>query len=137
MGGMTNTNPSNNHELSHKIEQLVQEHLESSRRQATEALERAFGTELVAGKVQRAERTRSLGKRRGKKEVAALGERFYEAVCEKPGESMKVLAEVLVAAPRELHRPVTLLKEAGRIRTVGKRQFMRYFPMVAEARASA
>jgi hypothetical protein len=74
---------------------------------------------------------------RAPEEVAALGERFYEAVCAKPGERMMVLASDVVASARELRRPVALLKRSGRVRSVSARDLTRYFPMTTKAAASA
>lgn len=68
--------------------------------------------------------------------MAALGERLYEAVCAKPGETMSVLAPIVGATPRELQVPATHLKKAGRIRSVGQKQQTRYFPMVKNASKS-
>jgi hypothetical protein len=61
-------------------------------------------------------------------EVSAVAERLYRAVCAHPGESMAVLADELGAPARELHRPMALLKQAGRVRSVGQRHQTRYFP---------
>ena len=60
----------------------------------------------------------------------ALAERFHELLCERPGETMAVLAAELELTPRELHRPVARLKRAKLVRTVGERNHTRYFPMV-------
>ena len=69
--------------------------------------------------------------------MAALGERICDAVYAKPGETMTVLAAELGASARELHRPMALLKRAGRVRSAGARHLTRYFPMVDGAAASA
>lgn len=132
---MTNTNTTQ--DLARRIERLVQEHISDIHVAAQAALERAFAAEVEAKRRPRqpAERPRSTGKRRASAEVAALGERFYEAVCERPGEAMAVLAPVVGATARELHRAVTVLKRAGRIRSVGSRNATRYFPMLGEAAA--
>jgi len=49
---------------------------------------------------------------------------------------MTVLAAAVGATARELHRPVTLLKRSGRIRSVGNRSGARYFPLSGEASAA-
>jgi hypothetical protein len=46
---------------------------------------------------------------------------------------MIVLAPVVGSTARELNRPVSLLKRAGRIRSVGTRHATRYLPMAREA----
>ena len=71
----------------------------------------------------------------GAGEVAALGEQFYAAVCEKPGETMMVLAHEVGMTPGELKVPVARLRRSGRLRCVGRKSHMRYFPMVGEAKA--
>jgi hypothetical protein len=115
--------------LEERIEQLVREHIASMQRNAREALERAFAgaTSPRPGRV-----TRGHGdggrKRRAPTEVSAIGERLYRAVCARPGEGMGVLARELGASVRELHRPMALLKKAGRVRSVGQRSLTRYFP---------
>ena len=73
------------------------------------------------------------GRRRASDEIRALSERFYEALCRTPGETMTVLAPMVGSTARELNRPVFLLKGAGRIRSVGTKHATRYFPMAREA----
>jgi hypothetical protein len=116
-------------ELDQRIEQLVREHIESMQRKAREALDRAFAaaTSPRPGRV-----SRGAGdgghKRRAPTEVSAIGERLYRAVCARPGEGMGVLARELGASVRELHRPMALLRKAGRVRSVGQRSLTRCFP---------
>jgi len=132
------SNTTSNQELGERIEQLVQQHIEASRGAAQQALERAFAS-AAAGPAKKRPRpqARSAGdKRRTPDEIAALGERFYQTMCAKPGETMTVLAADLGASAGELNRPMTLLKQAGRVRTAGARNHTRYFPMVNEAAAS-
>ena len=71
--------------------------------------------------------------RRTPEEIAELGERFYAAVCAKPGEKMRVLSVEVGASADELHRPMTLLKREGRVRSVGQRPQTRYFPMASDS----
>ena len=73
------------------------------------------------------------GRRRGPAEMAALGERLYEAVCAQPGETMSVLAPEIGKTPRELQRPMLALKRAGRVRSVGQRHQTRYYPAVVQS----
>ena len=70
--------------------------------------------------------------RRTPAEMAAVDGRLYEAVCAKPGESKAVLAAEVGMSARELDRPMSHLKDAGKVRTVGQRHLARYFPLVAE-----
>jgi hypothetical protein len=117
-------------DLGEQIEQLVEEHIAASRRTAQEALERAFGRASARTAPPTTQRLRAKGKKRPSSDIATLGERFYRAVSARPGESMMVLAVELGASARELHRSVSLLKRAGRVRAVGSRALTRYFPMV-------
>ena len=51
---------------------------------------------------------------------------------------MVLIASQLGATVRELHHPMTVLKRAERVRSVGRKQHMRYFPAVnGSAEASA
>lgn len=131
--GMTHPNQT----LSEQIEQLVREHLEASRRAAAQAVERAFSSSSSSPGSKTARTTgRAIGCRRAPAEVSALGERLYEAVCAEPGETMRVLGPRLGATPRELHRPMMVLKRAGRVRSIGERHQTRYFPAVVRASES-
>ena len=76
-----------------------------------------------------AKRPRPPSRRRSPEEIAALGERLYEAICRHPGETMAVIAPVVGASPGELRRPSVLLRREGRVRSVGQRHAMRYFPL--------
>ena len=127
--------------LSEQIEQLVREHIEATHRTAAAAIERAFSSSPRArahSRKQTSRRTsRASGGRRSPAELSALGERLHEAVCAHPGETVSVLAPKLGKTPRELQRPMTALKRAGRVRSVGQRHQTRYFPTVARAVANA
>lgn len=126
-------------ELDQRIEQLVRDHIAAVHRAAREALERAFvssrgpidagGNAARVRELTRTERPSPKGgKRRAPAEVSAMGERIYQAVCTHPGESMAALAKELGAPARELQRPMALLRQAGRVRSVGQRDQTRYFP---------
>jgi hypothetical protein len=124
--------------LQDQIERLVREHIASSRRAVTAAVERAFGSATDS----RRKRTRDVpnkareSRRRPPEEVAALGERLYRAICANPGAAMSTLAPHVGATPRELNRPAILLRRAGRVRSVGQRHATRYFPVAARAERS-
>src|SRR6266851_8594315 len=132
---MTNTN--GYEDLGKRIERLVAEHIAESRRAAQDAVERAFAVAVgVPGSPSRRSKSTDVSHRRASTDVAALAERFYRAVCAKPGETMTVLGPEVGASARELHRSVTLLRREGRVRAVGHRRFMRYFPMANGAAVS-
>jgi hypothetical protein len=121
-----------NQPLSEQIEQLVNEHVGAMRREAAAAVERAFSLSAGPNRSRSASKPARAGwRRRARSELAALGERLYEAVCAQPGETMAVLAPKLGETPRELHRPMAALKRAGRVRSVGQRHQTRYYPTVA------
>lgn len=118
--------------MQREIERVVREHLVASERAAAVAVERAF---LVSASPPTSRRSGATSKtttvRRTSTEIAMLGERLYETVCAHPGVTMKALIAQLGGSARELHRPMTLLKRQGRIRSVGQRNQTRYFPMVS------
>jgi hypothetical protein len=133
-----------NHDLAEQIEQLVRKHIESTRAAAAAAFERAFAStprtaidtprDCSAG----AGRARaSTAPRRSVEEVLALAEQFYAVLCRNPGETIATLAPQVGASPRALERAVARLKRAGRVRTVGERQFTRYFPMTTTSAVPA
>jgi hypothetical protein len=121
--------------LGERIERLVQEYISETRIAARAAMDRAFATsagEKAKKQDQQAKRRTSSSSRRPSAELVAIGERLYAAMCDAPGETMTVLAPAVGCSARELHRPMSLLKQAGRVRTVGNRQGTRYYPMVGE-----
>jgi hypothetical protein len=121
-------------ELVEQIEHLVQTHIEEMRTAAAAAVERGFGTRAHAGRAavtvtSRLEASRRIAPRRAAEDLAVLGERFYAALCRRPGETMTTLAPQVGASPRALQVAVARLKRAGRVRAVGQRQHTRYFPL--------
>lgn len=120
-------------DLGQRIEQMIKQHIATSQACAQQAVARAF-TSAASGStpVVTPRRARSSpGRKRPSADIAALGEQFHQAVCAKPGEIMTVLSVDVGATARELSRPVTLLRRAGRIRAVGSRHLTRYFPLSA------
>ena len=128
----------NSKNLAKRIEQLVREHIAASRKEARAALERAFAEadSEPAERSQETKRTRQSKQRRTPAEIAAVGEQLYAAICETPGETMMVLAQMVGVTPRDLSVPVGRLKQAGRVRSAGQRSHTRYFPMVGDAQAA-
>lgn len=126
-------------DLGERIERIVREYISDSQIAAQAAMERAFASHAQAhprrGRSQSPTPSRSGRKRRSSAQVEALAERFYQAVCEHPGETMAVLSGLVGSTARELHRSVTVLKNAGRLRSVGSRSATRYFPMLDQAAA--
>jgi hypothetical protein len=123
-------------ELEKQIEEMVAAHVASLRKSAQSAVERAFAAASAPAPTVAPSRPRAArvaGKRRAGSELLALGERFFEVLSRKPGETMAKLSAEVGASPVELHRAVARLREAGRVRTIGERSRMRYFPLSASA----
>ena len=133
----------NEQDLAAQIEDLVQTHIDKLWRSAADAVERGFGrtpTRKKAGRTTSATKPktrRAPAHRREPEEVEALAERLHAAVMEAPGETMAVLAKRVGASVRDLNRPMTNLKRAGRLRSVGTRNRTRYFPLVGERAEAA
>jgi hypothetical protein len=111
--------------LETKIERLVREHLVGQQLAARAAVERAFSVVAPALRT----KARRQMTYRPRAEVAELAERLFEVVRALPGETMTVIAARVGEAPRVLHRPMMHLKDAGKVRSAGERNFTRYFPM--------
>lgn len=129
------TPPKSTDELSKHIEQVVARYMAEGRRVALESLERAFTPTAKAGRQpsvqpRRTNVTPTSSGRRTPAEIAEIGERLCELVRARPGEGMVTLAAELGLGVRELHRPMSALRGAGRVRTVGQRHLMCYFPAV-------
>lgn len=119
-----------------RIEQLVQEHIAASHQAAQDALQRAFASSLAPGlKTMRPVRRTVTGKRRDAAEMAVMCERLYEAVSAQPGALMTAHCSQLGVSVRELQLPMAQLKQKGKVRSVGQRSLMRYFPMNRSASA--
>jgi len=121
-------------ELCRSIEHLVQQHLRACQREVAAVVERTFRATAVTAtrpepKAKRA-KSKQAGPRRTPAEIQALGERFYELLCTKPGAAMTVYSAELGVTPSELHRPVARLKRAKLVRSVGERQAAKYFPLL-------
>jgi len=127
--------------LEASVEALIQQQLAAYEAQLREALARTLAKARPAAQRRKATKPKaaparraSSTQRRSADEMDAFAARLFEAVESSPGETMAVLAPRLGVSARELERPVLRLKKAGRIKTVGERSRMRYYPM---ARAAA
>jgi hypothetical protein len=65
--------------------------------------------------------------------MALVSEHLHAVVCAQPGASMAAFAVTMGVSPRELDRPMAHLKKAGRVRSVGQRSLMRYFPLTGRS----
>ncbi len=131
------TKTMNHGALAAEIEHLVREYLSTIRSAAQGAVERAVAASVGGGAAPSAKKRPPSRQRprRPSNEIGALSERFYEALCRSPGETMSVLAPSVGATARDLNRPMFVLKRAGRIRSVGTRHATRYFPMAPRSSA--
>lgn len=130
---MTNTRVPLEQKIEMAVERLVREHLAELEATASaavrEGFRRAARTSVNPRDGARTANRRAPSRRRPRAEVAELEERLYRAVCAQPGETMAVLAQAVGAKARELNRPATVLRRAGRVRSIGQRGTTRYFPM--------
>lgn len=123
-------------ELADAIESLVATYMDEVRRTAQQALERGLVRQAVAslskgtGERRAAPKTR---RHRSSTELKALAEALCDLVHARPGASMAALAEQMGATGRSLEQPMIRLKAAGRVRSVGQRHMMRYFPAVVRS----
>ena len=110
---------------------------------AIEALDEAFGVARQADKRRgesvprrRVAMRGPSSRRRSGAEIVALETQLMEAVWAAPGEAMSVLAPRVGVSPSRLQVPVARLKATGRLKTVGSRQFTRYFPMERDGKSN-
>lgn len=130
---MTTSTESLERKIESVVERLVREHLTAVEAASTAAVREGFrrATRPTSAKGLEGERVcrRTPSQRRPREVVAKLEEQLYQAVCAQPGETMTVLAQAVGSTPGALNRPATLLRLSGRVRSVGRRQFTRYFPL--------
>lgn len=128
------------------LEQLIQEEMAAaaervvrlSRLVAVTAFEQSFAHPVLSqqdqvtpptAKRQRRPPSRSPVPPRSREIIKDLSNRFLDAVRTHPGETMAGLAPILQINSAQLHVPMRRLKKAGKLKTVGQRQFTRYFPV--------
>lgn len=133
----------NEQKLEQQIEEAVSAYLRASEQAAATAMQRAFrsarrqpGAAGLAPKKRSSVGVRKMSARRSSEELVAMSEKLSEAVRAQPGETMKTLAAQLGESPQALQVAVARLKRSDEIRTVGSRQFTRYFPAATTLSAS-
>lgn len=130
--------PKSIEELASRVEHVVREHLAEVRQAVQDAVTRALeGSTNARLPKSKSGTTRRAGTRRTSRELTELQAKLEELVRAKPGESMTTFAGQLQISVRSLHRPMTLLKRAGRVRTVGERSGTRYYPAISRASSAA
>lgn len=117
-------------DLDFKIEALVRAHLVEQRAAAVAAVQRAFAGDARRRGVRRASATRAVPqKRRPDDAIAALADRLLAAVEATPGVGAADLARKIGVPATDLASPMRRLKAEGRVRSVGRTQRARYFPL--------
>lgn len=123
-------------QIEERINAMVGEVLVLVRRAAIESVNNALsGTGAIRGRSvgtpgdNRRKRSTESQSRRSPEELAILRERLYAEVAKVPGEGMLLYSTQLGLSVRELSLPTQQLRKAGRVRTVGERDRMLYFPM--------
>ena len=133
-------------DLAKHIEKIIREHLMTSQALVKAAVDRAFAdaemasagrsrARNLAGRSTSGKRARQQAQRRTPEELKTLSERFYAAVCKMPGETMMKLAGEVGVKSADLAVPVLWLKRDGRVRSVGQRAQVKYFPMISKVKA--
>ena len=125
-------------QLASAIESLVASYFDEVRQVAQEALQRSLARPAgirppAKATGQRSQAPRPDAKRRNAAEIDAMSEQLCALVRARPGESIVALAEEMGVPASMLQRPMAKLRVESRIRTVGERHLMRYFPAVTRA----
>lgn len=122
-------------QLANAIESLVASYLDEVRQAAQQAVERSLCRAAAAGRPtkgsgRRARAPSSPQKRRTAAQLDVACEQLCALVRARPGESIAALAEEMGEPAGALQRPMAKLRAEGRVRSVGARHLMRYFPAV-------
>lgn len=136
------TSPKTPQQLADAIEAVVGSYLDEVRRAVQLAVESSLSRGAATtrrGKTKdvRADQQRAAKTRRSAGALDELCDKLHQCVCARPGELTTVLANELGCTVRDLQRPMAKLRAQGRIRSVGQRNLMRYFPAVMRASKSA
>jgi hypothetical protein len=132
--------PSTPEQLANAIESLVASYIDEVRQSAQQALARALCRPAAARRPSKSSGDRppvprSATKRRTAAELDEVCQQLCVLVRARPGESIATLAEEVGRSASALQRPMAKLRAEGRVRTVGERHMMRYFPAVIRTAA--
>ena len=135
------SSPKTPQQLADAIETVVASYLDEVRRTVQHAVERSLSsaaatTRPAKSRVDRSTEQLSTKTRRSAGALNELCDKLHQCVCARPGEAMTVFADEIGCVVRDLQRPMAKLKAQGRIRSVGQRSLMRYFPAVTRASKS-
>lgn len=133
--------PSTPEQLANAIESLVASYIDEVRQAAQQAIARSLSRSMQAPRPAKSANHRQLSprsatKRRTAAELDQTCEKLCALVRARPGESIVTLAEDMGASAGTLQRPMAKLRAEGRVRSVGERHLMRYFPAVVRPAAS-
>lgn len=122
-------------QLANAIESLVASYVDEVRQAAQQAVERSLCRVAAArppskGSCHRPPTPKLAMKRRTAAELDQACEQLCALVRARPGESITALAEEMGEPAGALQRPMAKLRADGRVRSVGSRHLMRYFPTV-------
>ena len=132
--------PSTPEQLANAVESLVASYIDEVRQAAQQAIERSLSRSVQAQRsakstVHRPASPRLATKRRTAAELDETCEKLCALVRARPGESIVTLAQDMGASAGTLQRPMAKLRTEGRVRSVGERHLMRYFPAVVRPAA--
>jgi len=129
-------------QLAEAIESVVAMYLDEVRHVVQQAVERSLtpGAMVRDHKAKAAHAALPLAQQTARRTAVALDElreKLHACVCARPGESMAAFADAMGVRALDLQRPMAKLKAEGRVRSVGQRSMMRYFPTVMRAAKSS
>jgi plasmid replication initiation protein len=122
--------------LANAIESLVASYIDEVHQAAQQGVERALFRRAGSAPGRRSKgghrppAATTATKRRTAGELDEVCGRLCALVRARPGESIVMLAEEMGEPAGALQRPMAKLRADGRVRTVGQRHLMRYFPTV-------
>jgi hypothetical protein len=127
--------PNTTAELASAIEALIGLYMDGIRSASQQAVSRALGATPRGASTRRGQRASKASGERAVRRTPASLESTCDTLCEtvraNPGASIAMLAEKMGVRTLDLQRPMVTLKVAGRVRSVGERRLMRYYPSVA------
>ena len=122
-------------DLGRQVEALFLSYVDAGRREVEAAMARMQdGASKPARKGAAASSKRSASTpRRSRESMAELVERIVAVVQKQPGCSMQDIARDLATTSQCLNAPMAIVRKSGRVRSVGARSQMRYFPAISRS----
>lgn len=122
--------------LEQKIDVAIADYLAEVQSQALQTIQRKLLGHSPKKSAVRVKR-RKLNQTRTKAEIDVLAELLFQAIVDLPGNSLQFLTAHLKQKPRRLETPASHLKQAGRIRVIGRKENAKYFPATKTARQNS